>query len=48
MVAVLTFESIGAMVFRGIVPLEMVDELLGGVCVESWRRLENYNDDSRG
>jgi hypothetical protein len=48
MVAVLTFESIGVMVFRGIVPLEMVDELLGGVCVESWRRLENYTDDSRG
>ena len=48
MVVVLTFESIGVMVFRGIVPLEMVDELLGGVCVESWRQLENYNDDSRG
>ena len=47
MVVVLTFESIGVMVFRGIVPLEMVDELLGGVCVESWRRLENYTDDSR-
>ena len=48
MVVVLTFESIGVMVFRGIVPLEMVDELLGGVCVESWRRLENCTDDSRG
>jgi len=47
MVVVLTFESIGVMVFRGIVPLEMVDELLGGVCVESWRRLNNYTDDSR-
>jgi len=47
MAAVLTFESIGVMVFRGIVPLEMLDELLGGVCVESWRRLEDYSDDSR-
>jgi hypothetical protein len=29
MAAVLTFESIGATVFRGIVPLEMLDELPG-------------------
>jgi hypothetical protein len=47
MVVVLTFESIGVMVFRGIVPLEMVDELLGGVCVESWGRLSQYTQDSR-
>jgi hypothetical protein len=47
MVVVLTFESIGVMVFRGIVPLEMVDELLGGVCVESWGRLKNYTAESR-
>jgi hypothetical protein len=47
MVVVLTFESIGVMVFRGIVPLEMVNELLGGVCVESWSRLDRYMQDSR-
>ena len=47
MVVVLTFESIGVMVFRGIVPLEMVNELLGGVCVESWTRLNQYMQDSR-
>jgi hypothetical protein len=47
MVVVLTFESIGVMVFRGIVPLEMVNELLGGVCVESWTRLNRYMEDSR-
>ena len=47
MVVVLTFESIGVMVFRGIVPLEMVNELLGGVCVESWERLDRYTQDSR-
>jgi hypothetical protein len=47
MVVVLTFESIGVMVFRGIVPLEMVDELLGGVCVESWGRLKNFTEESR-
>ncbi len=47
MVVVLTFESIGVMVFRNIVPLEMVNELLGGVCVESWTRLDRYMQDSR-
>ena len=47
MVVVLTFESIGVMVFRGIVPLEMVNELLGGVCVESWARLSQFMQDSR-
>jgi len=35
------------MMFRGIVPLEMVDELLGGVCVESWARLNQYTQDFR-
>jgi len=47
MVVVLTFESVGLMVFRGIVPLEMVNQLLGGVCVESWARLSQYMQDSR-
>jgi hypothetical protein len=47
MVVVLTFESIGVMVFRGIVPLQMVDELLGGVCVDSWARLNQYMQDFR-
>jgi len=47
MVVVLTFESIGVMVFRGIVPIEMVNELLGGVCVEAWKRLKNYTEESR-
>ncbi len=47
MVVVLTFESIGVMVFRNIVPLEMVNQLLGGVCVESWTRLNQYMQDSR-
>ncbi len=47
MIVMLTFESIGLMVFRKIVPLDMVDELLGGVCVECWGRLGNYILDSR-
>ena len=45
--AVLIFESIGVVVFRDIVLFEMVGELLGGVCVEFWRRPKNYTDDSR-
>jgi hypothetical protein len=28
-------------------PLEMVNELLGGVCVESWARLSQYTQDFR-
>jgi hypothetical protein len=47
MVVVFTFESIGVMVFRKIVPLEMVNQLLGGVCVESWARLNQYTKDYR-
>ncbi len=47
MMVILTFESIGLMVFRGIVPLQMVNELLGGVCVESWARLERYMQELR-
>jgi hypothetical protein len=47
MVVMLTFESIGLMVFRNIVPLNMVDDLLGGVCVECWGRLNNYIQDRR-
>jgi len=47
MVVVLTFESIGVMVFRKIVPLEMVNELLGGVCIESWTRLDQFMQDAR-
>ena len=35
------------MVFRNIVPLDMVDELLGSVCVECWGRLKNYIRDMR-
>ena len=47
MVVVLTFESIGVMVFRRIVPLAMVDELMGGVCVEAWERLERFTQEFR-
>ena len=47
MVVFLTFESIGVMVFRDIVPIDMVDELMGGVCIESWARLKEYTQDSR-
>ena len=32
---------------NAIMPLEMVNELLGGVCVESWSRLHQYMQDSR-
>lgn len=38
----LTFESLGVMVHNRIVPLHVVDEVIGGFLRESWRRLEPY------
>lgn len=38
----LTFESLGVMVVNRIVPLETVDDVIGGFLRESWRRLQPY------
>lgn len=38
----LTFESLGVMVHNRIVPLDAVDQIIGGFLRESWRRLEPY------
>jgi hypothetical protein len=42
-----TFESIGVMVYRRIVPLAIVNELMGGAAVHLWRKLERWTLDSR-
>lgn len=42
-----TFESFGVMVYRRIVPLALVDELLGGAVVLLWRKLAKWVVDSR-
>ena len=42
-----TFESIGVMVYRRIVPLAIVNELMGGAAVHLWRKLERWTLETR-
>lgn len=42
-----TFESFGVMVYRRIVPLSLVDELVGGSLVLLWRKLAKWVEDTR-
>jgi hypothetical protein len=42
-----TFESFGVMVYRHIVPLALVDELLGGAVVLLWRKLTPWVEELR-
>ncbi len=43
----MTFETLGIMVHNRIVPLDTVDQVIGGFLRESWRRLEPYIMDQR-
>ena len=36
------YETLGYLVFRGIMPIELVEELVGGVGVNLWNRLEPW------
>ncbi len=38
----MTFESIGVMVHNRLVPIELVDQVIGGFLRESWRRTSTY------
>lgn len=38
----MTFESLGVMVHNRLVPIELVDQAIGGFLRESWRRTSNY------
>lgn len=38
----MTFEMMGVLVHSRMVPIETVDQAIGGFSRESWRRLENY------
>lgn len=38
----MTFETLGVMVHNRLVPLNLVDQVIGGFLRESWRRLEAY------
>jgi hypothetical protein len=39
------FESLGYMVFRGVVPLTVVRELVGGVAIAMWHKLESWKEE---
>lgn len=39
------FESLGYMVFRGVVPLVVVRELVGGVALAMWRKLDTWRQE---
>ena len=38
----MTFETLGALVHSRVVPIDLVDHVIGGFLRESWRRLEPY------
>lgn len=38
----MTFETLGVLVHNRVVPLDLVDQVIGGFLRESWRRLEGY------
>jgi hypothetical protein len=38
----MTFETLGVLVHNRVVPIDLVDQVIGGFLRESWRRLENY------
>lgn len=38
----MTFEMIGVLVYNRMVPIETVDQAIGGFLRESWRRLDKY------
>jgi hypothetical protein len=38
----MAFESLGVLVHNRVVPVDLVDQVIGGFLRESWRRLEQY------
>ncbi len=47
MMVSMTLESVGIMVHRGTAPPEMVWELMGGVFLKAWAKLEGWAEDVR-
>ncbi len=41
------FESVGVMVYREIVPLDVIDDLMGGASRVVWRKLDRWVEDWR-
>lgn len=42
-----TWESLGVLIFRGEVPIDLVDDFFSGPIVVSWRRLQGFVFDER-
>jgi hypothetical protein len=42
-----SFESIGLLVFRGHIPIDVFEELVGGVTITLWRKLRGWAGDVR-
>ncbi len=40
----MTFETLGVLVHSRVVPIELVDQVIGGFLRESWRRLQPYTE----
>ena len=41
------FESIGLLVFKGVVPLDAMEDLVGGVALSLWKILEKWVEETR-
>lgn len=42
-----TYENLGLLVFRGVVPYDLVRDLTGNVCVHYWNRLRSWTEELR-
>lgn len=36
------FETLGFLVYKKVIPLEFVEQLIGGVCIALWEKLQTY------
>lgn len=41
------FEAIGLLVFRGSIPLDLVEQIIGGACILFWNKLHHWIEKSR-
>lgn len=41
------FESIGLLVFRGSIPIDLVEQIVGGVCILLWHKLKPWIEQTR-
>lgn len=41
------FETLGFLVYRKVIPIDLVEELVGGECIRIWDKLDQYIQDFR-